>query len=119
MRHAARRIRRVGEASLSALDRNDAGKVSKGFEKLEIAELALKEAVRRMPFVDAWAHAEIDRVVGDSESLGSVRDDQDKARRSVALELAIARVIEDGAIELEHELGKLSAHFRAPPRSRT
>jgi hypothetical protein len=112
VRHAARRIRRVGEASLSALDQNDASRVSKGFQKLEIAELALKEAVRRMPFVDAWSHAEIDRVVGDSESLGSVKDDQDSARRSVSLELAIARVIEEGATELQAELVKLSAGFQ-------
>jgi hypothetical protein len=112
VRHAARRIRRVGEASLFALDRNDASKVSQGFQKLEIAELALKEAVRRMPFVDAWSHAEIDRVVGESEALQPVKDDQDNARRSVSLELAIARVIENGAIELERELGKLGASFR-------
>jgi hypothetical protein len=119
VRHAARRIRRVGEASLSALDRNDAGKISRGFQKLEVAEHALKEAVRRMPFVDAWSHAEIDRVVGDSESLGAIKDDRDSARRSVSLELAIARVIEAGATELQGELGKLSAGFRAagPPES--
>ena len=115
VRHAARRIRRVGQASLSALDRNDASKVSQGFQKLEIAELALKEAVRRMPFVDAWSHADIDRVVGESESLGPIKDDQDNARRAVSLELAIARAIEDGAIELQNELGKLGATFRAGP----
>ncbi len=114
VRHAARRIRRVGEASLSALDKDDAGKVSKGFQKLEMAELALKEAVRRMPFVDAWSHAEIDRVVGDSESLEPVKDDKDNARRSVSLELAIARVIEDGATELGSELTRLGARFRDP-----
>jgi len=117
VRHAARRIRRVGEASLSALERNEASKVSQGFQKLEIAELALTEAVRRMPFVDAWSHAEIDRVVGDSEALGAIKDDFDSARRSVSLELAIARVIEEGAGELHAELARLSAGFRAasPP----
>jgi hypothetical protein len=59
-------------------------------------------------------------VVSESESLEPVRDDRDNARRSVSLELAIARVIEEGAIELQHELGKLGATFRqAAPASIT
>ena len=114
VRHAARRIRRLGEAARGALDRDQHGKVAKCFEKLEIAELALKESVARMPFVDAWSHAEIDRVVDVSGSAHTLRDDRDRARRSVSLEMAIGRVIEDAASEIEQELAQLSDKFALP-----
>jgi len=118
VRHAARRLRRLGEASLAALDQNHPGKISKGFQKLEIAELALKQAVRRMPFVDAWTHAEIDRAVDASGSLENAKDDQDSARRSVSLELSLGSVIEQGAGEIERQLMKLGESFReVPPKA--
>jgi len=114
VRHAARRLRRLGEVSLAALDQNHPSKISKGFQRLEIAELALKQAVRRMPFVDAWTHAEIDRVVEAHGALENVKDDQDSARRSVSLELSLGSVIEQGAAELEQKLLELAAGFRKP-----
>jgi len=115
VRHAARRLRRLGEASLSALDQNQPSKISKGFQKLEVAELALKQAVRRMPFVDAWTHAEVDRVVEAHGALEDVKDDQGSARRAVSLELSLGRVIEQGAAELEQKLVQLGQGFRTPP----
>jgi Protein of unknown function DUF115 len=115
VRHAARRIRRLGEASQSALDRGDSGKISRGFQKLQAAEHALKEAVALMPFVDAWSHSDIDRVVEASGAMTALRDDHDSARRSLALELSVARVIEDAAGELESELTRLSRGFTEPP----
>jgi len=114
VRHAARRIRRLGEAALVALDLEQHAKVKRCFEKLDIAELALKESVSRMPFVDAWSHAEIDRVVELSGSAHTLKDDRDRARRSIALEMAIGRVIEDAGGELEHALSKLSLEFAVP-----
>jgi len=115
VRHAARRIRRLGEAARSALDRNQHASVRKSFEKLDIAELALKESVARMPFVDAWSHAEIDRVVELSGSADTLKDDRDRARRSVSLEMAIGRVIEDAAGEIERALARLSQKLEAQP----
>jgi hypothetical protein len=118
VRHAARRIRRLGEATQTALDRNDAGAISKCFEKLEIAELALKDAVARMPLVDAWSHAEIDRVVEASGSTETMKDDRDSALRSVSLELSLGRVIENAASEILAEFVRLGASFRdlaSPP----
>ncbi len=114
VRHAARRLRRLAEVNLAALDREQLSKVRQGFHKLEIAELALKQAIRRMPFVDAWTHAEIDRVVEACGSLETVKDDQDTAQRSVSLELSLGAVIERGAGELERQLMKLGEGFRAP-----
>jgi hypothetical protein len=114
VRHAARRIRRVGQVSQCALDENQAGKISKGFRKLEIAELALKDAVASMPLVDLWSHAEIGTLVEANGSRGATRDDHDSALSSVSVELAVARVIEDAAIELEHEFRKLSTSFGGP-----
>jgi len=111
VRHAARRLRRLGEANLLALDRNQPNAISKGFRKLEVAELSLKQAVRRMPFVDAWMHAEIDRVVQAHGALEDPKDDQGSARRAVSLELSLGSVIEEGAAELERELVKLAAGF--------
>jgi Protein of unknown function DUF115 len=115
VRYAARRLRRLGEASLAALDQNHPSKISRGFQKLEIAELALKQAVRRMPFVDAWTHAEIDRVVEAGGALENVKDDHDSAVRSVSLELSLGSVIEQGAGELESQLLKLAEGFRQTP----
>jgi hypothetical protein len=112
VRHAARRLRRLGEASLSALDQDQPSKIRKGFQRLEIAELALKQAVRRMPFVDAWTHAEIDRVVEAHGSLEDVKDDQGSARRAVSLELSLGTVIEQGAGEIERQLMELGQGFR-------
>lgn len=115
VRHAARRLRRLGEASLAALDQNQPHKISKGFQKLEVAELALKQAVRRMPFVDAWTHAEIARVVEAHGALEDVKDDQGSARRAVSLELSLGAVIEEGAAELRGQLLKLAEGFRNTP----
>ncbi len=108
VRHAARRIRRLGEASQKALVGNDSAKISKGFEKLEIAELELRSAVARMPFVDAWSHAEIDRVLDERGPGETVRDDHDSARRAISLEVSLAGVIEDCAGEVERELAQLA-----------
>lgn len=114
VRHAARRLRRLGETNLTALDRNEPAKIAKGFRKLEVAELALKQAVRRMPFIDAWTHADIDRVVEAHGSIENLKDDRDSARRSVSLELSLGAVIERGAGELERQLLKLAEGFRQP-----
>ncbi|HEY0464302.1 MAG TPA: 6-hydroxymethylpterin diphosphokinase MptE-like protein [Polyangiaceae bacterium] len=112
VRHAARRIRRLGETASAALDQNQHSKVKKCFEKLDIAELALKESVSRMPFVDAWSHAEIDRVIEVSGSAQTLKDDRDRARRSVALEMAIGGVIEQAAGEIADALDTLSLKFQ-------
>jgi hypothetical protein len=113
VRQAARRIRRLGQTASAALDKNQHAKVKKCFDKLDVAELALKESVARMPFVDAWSHAEVDRVVELSGSAQTLKDDRDRARRSVSLEMAIGQVIEDAAREIEHALETLSSKFRA------
>lgn len=115
VRHAARRLRRLGETTLAALDQNQPSKISNGFRKLEVAELALKQAVRRMPFVDAWTHAEIDRVVDAHGALENPKDDQGSARRAVSLELSLGAVIEQGAMELQQRLQKLGEGFRPAP----
>jgi hypothetical protein len=114
VRHAARRLRRLGEASLTALNENKPKQIARCFEKLDVAELALKEAVTRMPFVDAWSHADIDQVVELSGAQPALKGDRESALRSVSLELSIGRVIEDAASAIERQLTALSADFRAP-----
>jgi len=115
VRHAARRLRRLGETSLVAIDQNQSSKIIKGFKKLEVAELSLKQAVRRMPFVDAWTHAELDRVTQAHGALEDLKDDQGSARRAVSLELSLGAVIEQGAGELQQRLQKLGESFRQTP----
>jgi Protein of unknown function DUF115 len=114
VRHAARRIARLGEATLVALDQNQTKKISKCFEKLDIAELGLKEAVARMPFVDSWTHADVQRVAEANALNAKARDNRDSARSSVSLELSLARVIEDGASELEQQLCTMAEQFGTP-----
>ena len=113
VKHAARRIRRLGEACLPALDQNQTAKVAKVFEKLDIAELALKSASARMPFVDAWSRANLDRVLDAASSGPTLHDERDSARRSVSTELSIAGVLEDAATDLERALAALAEEFGA------
>ena len=114
VRHAARRLRRLGEASLNALNENHASRIARSFEKLDMAELALKDAVHRMPFVDAWAHAEIGNLAELGDAAPETRDDRERALRAVALELSYGGVIEDAAREIERQLATLAASFRTP-----
>ena len=119
VRHAARRLRRLGEASLNALNENTPSRIARSFEKLDVAELALKEAVRRMPFVDAWAHTEIGNLAELGDAAPETRDDRERALRAVALELSYAGVIEDAAREIERQLAALAARFGTPSAAST
>jgi len=112
VRRAARRIRKLSEASRSAVERGHAAVVNRSFKKLELAERALRDAVQRMPFVDAWAHAEIGNL--DKGTFHqAARDDHDSAVRSLAHEHAVAEVIEHAASEVERELRKVKLRFHA------
>jgi hypothetical protein len=96
------------------LDQNQAKKISMCFEKLDIAELGLKEAVARMPFIDSWTHADVQRVAEANALNAKARDNRDSARSSVSHELSLARVIEDGASEIEQELCAMAEQFGSP-----
>jgi hypothetical protein len=105
VREAARRIRRLTELGLSALKSGNASQVVRNFSKLEEAERTLKEAVAHMPFVDAWAHAELATQMDESKP-ASV-DDQQNASRAMLLEQRIAAVIERSAHDVQAEFERL------------
>ncbi|HTA91973.1 MAG TPA: 6-hydroxymethylpterin diphosphokinase MptE-like protein [Polyangiaceae bacterium] len=113
VRQAARRIRRLTEVALSALKAGNAPQVVRNFSKLEHAELALRRAVARIPFVDAWAHAAIEPENKPPAQLSA--DDQENARRSVTREQHIASAIETAARELETELELVRRALRPEP----
>lgn len=115
VRHAARRMRRLGDTTLAAIHQGNPGKISRCFEKLEVAELAVKESVKRMPFVDAWSHADVDQVMEASNAALVLKDDRDNALRAVSLGLSLARVIESSASEIERRLEELRRGFQAAP----
>jgi hypothetical protein len=110
VRHAARRIRRLTEVALAASKAGNAAQVVKNFAKLEHAELALSRAVAQIPFVDAWAHADID---APSDEPDAKLDDQENARRAMAREQRIATAIERAATELEAEFERVRKTLRA------
>ena len=116
VQRAARRVRRLSEASRAALAREDAGAIKRGFQKLELAERTLRTAVQRMPFVDAWAHAEISQIEKGAEAAG-VRDDHDVAAHSLEHERKVARVIETAAHEVGLELRRTAERLRVSPRA--
>ena len=118
VRHAARRIRRLCEASRLALQRNQAHKIASSFHRLEIAERALKEAVAGMPFIDAWAHADIDVALDERAPSAESRDDHDSAVRAVAVEAAFALVLERSATELEAKFRDLVQTVGKPRAAR-
>jgi hypothetical protein len=116
VRQAARRIRRLTDVALGALKAGNAAQVVRNFQKLEHAELALSRAVGRIPFVDAWAHADI--AIEDKEGSGLSSDDQEQARRGVLREQRLASAIERAALEVEAELERARrALLSDPPRA--
>jgi len=112
---AARRIRRLCGAAKLALEKNDPRRIALHFGKLEVAERELKNAVAAMPFVDAWAHTNIDSAVTTSQKTG--HDEHDNATHAIALESSVASVIEDAARELEAELRSRARDFAEPSAS--
>lgn len=106
VRRAARRIRRLTEVALAALKGGNASQVVRNFSKLEHAENELRQAVARMPFVDAWAHADLE--MGDeSAPADSPSDDQQNAQRGLLREQRIAIVIERAAGEVQTEIERV------------
>jgi hypothetical protein len=67
-----------------------------------------------MPLVDAWSHADVDRVMDAESALEPLKDDRDKAHRAVNLGLSLSRVIEDSAVEIEKRLEELRRGFQSP-----
>lgn len=119
VRHAARRLRRLGETTLGAIEQGNPLQITRCFEKLERAELAVKESVKRMPFVDAWSHADVDQVMDTTSALEVLKDDRDNALRAVNLGRSLAGVIESSASEIERRLEELRKGFQARAESQS
>ncbi|HEY2405599.1 MAG TPA: 6-hydroxymethylpterin diphosphokinase MptE-like protein [Polyangiaceae bacterium] len=106
VRRSARRLRRLCDAAQGALMTSDPARISKSFDKLGRAESAFRAAVAGAPFVDAWAHAEIDSAL--EQQAADAHGDRERARSAVGLELKMAAVVERAASELRSELCRIA-----------
>jgi hypothetical protein len=97
-RRAARRVRKIGEHALGAIRADDPLGVTRSFDALDQEENALRDRVRDAPFLDAWCHAAIERVMtrhGEAE-----REARAAALSATERGVGLATVIEEEAAKL-------------------
>lgn len=115
VRRAARRVRRYAEHAAHVTLSGDPRKVRPAYERLELAEAEIREAVTACPMVDAWAHRAIQAVLDSAVSSpedahqGPHRDAREATQRSAR----VARAVEQAARELERALLEGSARLAA------
>ncbi|MDF3065120.1 MAG: hypothetical protein K0R38_721 [Polyangiaceae bacterium] len=101
-RHAARRVRRLAEAAERVVSRDDPRAITRAFAKLEGAERALRAAVARSPFVDAYSWTAVDGIM--QAAGGDHSDNHQSAVSAVQAEARVASAIEACTRELEAKL---------------
>jgi hypothetical protein len=102
-RRAARRVRKLGNHALGAIRADDPISVTRAFEALDKKERTLRDAVRNSPFLDAWCHAAIERVMSGHQPEQGARA---AALSATARGIGVATIIEEQARELSNELAR-------------
>lgn len=103
----ARRVWRLSRHAIGVIDANQPGAVRRSFAALDSAEARLRQAVARVPLVDAWSHAEVDALVVN-HATDIHGDSRLSAKSAVELGLQVAAAIEKAAKELENHLRSAS-----------
>jgi hypothetical protein len=115
VRRVARRIRRLAQHASRATLTGDPRRVTPAYDRLEEAELSVREAVAQCPLVDAWAHKAIHdalySAVESSEQMpaGPHREAREATQRSAR----VASAVETAARELEQALREGAARLAA------
>jgi hypothetical protein len=115
VRRVSRRIRRLAEHASRVTLIGDPRRVTPAYDRLEEAELEVREAVAQCPLVDAWAHKAIhDALYSPVESpeqmpAGPHREAREATQRSAR----VASAVETAARELEQALREGAARLAA------
>jgi len=110
-RHAARRVRRLCGVVERAVRSDDPRRITRSYAKLEAAELTLRAAVSRSPFVDGYCWTEVDDAMRASRNGGD--DARQSAERATAAETRVATAIETCTRQLEDKIDRLIRSFGA------
>jgi Protein of unknown function DUF115 len=121
VRRVARRIRRYAQHASHVTSSGDPRRVRPAYDRLEHAELQIREAVSQCSLVDAWAHRAIHEALqsppaaADNTPAGPHREAREATQRSAR----VARAVEEAARELEQALlrgaARLAAHAAHQP----
>jgi len=121
VRRVARRIRRYAEHASRVTLSGDPQLVRPAYDRLELAEMQIREAVSQCPLVDAWAHRAIHDALQEKaeESHATYAGPHREAREATQRSTRVARAVEEAARELEHALlrgaARLAAHAALQP----
>lgn len=115
VRRAARRLRRYATLGARVTALGKPRGVTRVYERMELAEAALRDSVTGCPLVDAWAHRAVDIAMIDSSpslehyDAGPLRAAVDANEKSAR----VARAVEVSAQELDDALMKAAVRLRA------
>ena len=115
VRVVARRIRRYAQHASRVTLTGDPRLVRPAYDRLEQAELDIREAVSQCSLVDAWAHRAIHEALQappettEKAHAGPHREARDATQRSAR----VARAVEEAARELERALRQGAARLAA------
>lgn len=121
VQRVARRIRRYAQHATRVTASGDPRLVRPAYDRLEQAEMQIREAVSQCSLVDAWAHRAIHEALhsplesSDNSPAGPHREAREATQRSAR----VARAVEEAARELEQALlrgaARLAAHAAHQP----
>lgn len=115
VRRAARRVRRYAVHASRVTLSGDPRRVRPAYERLELAESEIREAVAACPLVDAWAHRAIHAALAPcaSSEQDARSDPHREAREATQRSARVARAVEQAARELERALLQKAARLAA------
>ena len=112
VRRAAEGLKKLARNALKHMDRDDAGRVARGFRKLEAAEAELRDSVRGAPLVDAWCFADVD---AEMEVPDHSDDARAQARDGLLREARIATAVSRAATELVRRAEQIATRMKREP----
>jgi hypothetical protein len=103
VRNAARRLGRRATGAREAIRSEDARRISKSFEALGEAEVAMGTAVHAAPLVDLWAHGAVLEASREPAD-GGAQDSRAEAERATERGIRVAEAIERSASDFYRKL---------------
>ncbi len=113
----ARQARVLAEGAMEAMRLGKRNKIAGLFSKLEKAERALRDAVRKAPLVDTFSFAAVDAALQEKHDV-RIGDAADEARVSLKRETIVALAISHASKQLRNKFLSVAAAIEAMPESR-
>ncbi len=114
---AAIRLRRAATSTLRNLDPEAPRAVGKSFEKLKDLEGALREVCEAQPMLEAWAYADLQRLIHRGKARPHGADSRTEAEWGLDVEVQFADIVRRAALDLDARFRALVATIGAeePP----